>query len=128
MIMAKTATATTMNVDQFRAAGERAFGYGWQTKMADAFGVNPRTVRGYASGRDPVPSWLVERIGMMAAPGGDAAQMRRALVLAEAALAEGQENVAGVADPDAETDSVWSTPLREVRRALGLNEKTGAAL
>ena len=126
--MAKTATATTMNVDRFRAAGERAFGYGWQTKMADAFGVNPRTVRSYASGRDPVPSWLVAHLDKMNGASADVALMRLALVAAEAALAEGQENVAGVADPDEDPDSVWATPLRMVRRALGLNEKTGAAL
>lgn len=117
--------ATMMTVDQFRALGERLFGYGWQTKMAEAFEVNPRTIRAYASGRDPVPGWLVADLAKMGGA-GDAAQMRSALVLAEAALAEGQANVAGVADPDAEPTSVWAHPLRMVRRALGLDEKTGA--
>jgi hypothetical protein len=41
-----------------------------------------------------------------------------ALRLAEAALAEGQRNVAGTDDPNAEPDSTWAAPLRAVRAVL----------
>jgi len=38
-----------------RAAGELLYGSRWQSDLAEALGVSPRTVRHWASGARPVP-------------------------------------------------------------------------
>lgn len=47
-----------MNVEEFRDLGQRAFGWGWQSRLARLLGINSRTVRKWASGDTPVPSWV----------------------------------------------------------------------
>ncbi|WP_416398154.1 hypothetical protein [Allohahella sp. A8] len=51
-----------MNKDEFREAGQKLFGYGWQTRIAERIDVDGSTVRRWASGAVPVPgavaAWL----------------------------------------------------------------------
>ena len=44
-----------MTPSELRAAGRLLFGERWQTPLARALGVNPRTVRGWFSSRRPPP-------------------------------------------------------------------------
>ena len=44
-----------MTPTELRAAGRLLYGDRWQTPLARALGVNPRTVRGWFSGRRPSP-------------------------------------------------------------------------
>lgn len=44
-----------MTVAELREIGLKLFGYGWQTRIAEALGINPRTVRTWVAGADPVP-------------------------------------------------------------------------
>ena len=44
-----------MTPAELRAAGRLLYGDRWQTPLAQALGVNPRTVRGWFSGRRPPP-------------------------------------------------------------------------
>lgn len=41
------------------------------TDMAEHFGVNPRTVRSWESGRDSVPPWVAEGMGLLEAVAKD---------------------------------------------------------
>lgn len=50
--------ANEMTKEEFNAAAAELMGRGWQTRLANALGVNPRTVRRWASGEIPVPPWV----------------------------------------------------------------------
>jgi hypothetical protein len=47
-----------MTVDEFRAAGERLFGDGWQRQLAEYFDMRHDRVRQWASGKEPIPPWM----------------------------------------------------------------------
>lgn len=51
----RRAAPEPMGPEELRTIGERLWGYGWQSALARAFGVNPRTVRRWAAGDSPVP-------------------------------------------------------------------------
>ena len=44
-----------MTPNQLRKAGTELFGDNWQTPLAAALEVNPRTVRRYFAGDQPIP-------------------------------------------------------------------------
>ena len=44
-----------MTVAELRAAGEELYGYGWQTRIAEALEIDGSTVRRWVSGAVPVP-------------------------------------------------------------------------
>lgn len=45
-----------MTPERLREVGQALFGqWGWQTKMAQALGKKPRTVRRWVAGNTPVP-------------------------------------------------------------------------
>lgn len=45
-----------MTAKQLTEIGEKLYGRGWQTRMAEALGVDPSTVRRWVSGAVPVPT------------------------------------------------------------------------
>ena len=47
-----------MTCEELRAAGAALFGYGWQSRMAELFGVTPKTVNTWANGHNPIPEWV----------------------------------------------------------------------
>lgn len=51
----------------------------------------------------------------------DERELAAVLRKAERALAEGQRNVAGTDDPEAEPHSTWAEPLRDVRFLMAKN-------
>lgn len=55
-----------MTPDQLRAAGEALFGPRWQSDLAHALQVNPRTIRRWAAGSWPVPDGAERRIRELA--------------------------------------------------------------
>lgn len=44
-----------MNPKQLKDAGEKLYGYGWQTKLAKDLNVDGSTVRRWVSGAVPIP-------------------------------------------------------------------------
>lgn len=44
-----------MSVTELKVIGPRLYGYGWQTRMAEALNVDGSTVRRWVSGAVPVP-------------------------------------------------------------------------
>lgn len=54
-----------MTPDELRALGLALYGYEWQSPLARALGVTPRSVRFWASGQRPVPPPLVEKIAAL---------------------------------------------------------------
>lgn len=45
-----------MTPDELKDAGRQLYGeYGWQTRLAEALGVNGSTIRRYISGAIPIP-------------------------------------------------------------------------
>lgn len=47
--------------------GERLYGAGWQTKMADALGVHVTTVWRWLAGKSVMPRWRVEAVRKLGA-------------------------------------------------------------
>ena len=47
-----------MTIEAFRAACLARFGYGWQSKFARWAKINPRTVRKWVAGENPIPGWV----------------------------------------------------------------------
>jgi hypothetical protein len=56
-----------MTPTDLRTIGERLYGPRWQTKLARALPVNPRTVRRWLSGERQIRPLVAERIRAMAA-------------------------------------------------------------
>lgn len=54
-----------MNPEELRNAGEALFGPKWQTALARALPVNPRTVRAWLSGKRKMRPVIAERIKAM---------------------------------------------------------------
>jgi len=54
-----------MTVAELRAIGPEVFGYGWQTAIARALGVDPRTVRRWVSGGVPIPGSAAVALRLM---------------------------------------------------------------
>ena len=52
-----------MTLEEFRSVCVVRYGKGWQTKLAHHLGVNPRTVRRWASGEVPVPPAVSAQLG-----------------------------------------------------------------
>jgi hypothetical protein len=44
-----------MTADELKKIGKTLFGFGWQTRMAEALNVDGSTVRRWVSGAVPVP-------------------------------------------------------------------------
>lgn len=44
-----------MKSDELKKTGKRLYGYGWQTRLAEALGVDGSTVRRWVSGAVPIP-------------------------------------------------------------------------
>jgi DNA-binding transcriptional regulator YdaS (Cro superfamily) len=40
---------------ELKEIGERLYGYGWQTRLAERLGVDGSTVRRWVSGKSPIP-------------------------------------------------------------------------
>ena len=72
-----------MASSELRAIGERVYGHGWQTRLAERLEVAARTVRRWAAG-DPIPPGAAEDIRSLAA---DADEQRRLEDEAYAAVA-----------------------------------------
>ena len=51
-----------MTLPEFRAVALALYGHEWQSPLARALGVTPRTVRRWASGESPLPGWLEEKL------------------------------------------------------------------
>lgn len=47
-----------MTPDQLAAVGSALFGPTWQTRLANAIGVNDRTLRRWASGENVIPVYV----------------------------------------------------------------------
>ncbi len=54
-----------MTPDELKAHGQRLYGHRWQTKLAVAVGVAPRTVRRWAKGDRAIPEPVVRLIGTL---------------------------------------------------------------
>ncbi len=52
-----------MRIEEFRAVCIARFRENWQTKLARSLGVNPRTVRRWASGEVPIPPTVAAHLG-----------------------------------------------------------------
>lgn len=50
--------ANEMTKEDFCATAAKLMGRGWQTRLANALGVNPRTVNRWANGEISVPPWV----------------------------------------------------------------------
>jgi len=48
--------------EEFKAAGLALYGHDWQSALARAIGVTPRSVRRWASGEVVVPDWMEEKL------------------------------------------------------------------
>ena len=59
---ANPAGATNMTAEELKTIGPKLFGYGWQTRMAEALGIDGSTVRRYVSGAVPIPGPVVAAI------------------------------------------------------------------
>lgn len=44
-----------MAPEDLKIIGDRLYGYGWQTRLAEALGVDSRTVRRWVSGARKIP-------------------------------------------------------------------------
>jgi hypothetical protein len=53
-------------IDDFKRVGEDLFGYGWQTRLAAALGVDGSTVRRWVGSALPVPPNVTAYLAMMA--------------------------------------------------------------
>lgn len=51
-----------LTVEEFRALGLALYGYGWQSALARALGVNSRTVQRWSGAETPLPDWLEGKI------------------------------------------------------------------
>lgn len=51
-----------MSPDLLRETGEALFGSRWQTELAEALGINDRTLRRWHSGQNTCPPWLAEEL------------------------------------------------------------------
>lgn len=51
--------------ERLREVAEPHFGERWQTPLARVLGVDPRTIRRFASGETPIPSGVEQRIEML---------------------------------------------------------------
>lgn len=51
-----------MTREEFRAMSLGLYGHDWQSPLARALGVTPRSVRRWASGEVPVPPWMAEKL------------------------------------------------------------------
>jgi hypothetical protein len=47
-----------MTPDELAAVGSSLFGPTWQTRLANALGVNDRTLRRWASGENAIPAYV----------------------------------------------------------------------
>ena len=56
-----------MTNEEFCAAGERLYGYGWQTALSKALGVNDRTVRRWVSGSTDIPKMVETAVNSLIA-------------------------------------------------------------
>ena len=56
------AGSTNMKAEELKAIGPKLFGFGWQTRMAEALGVEGSTVRRWVSGAVPIPGPAVAAI------------------------------------------------------------------
>jgi hypothetical protein len=54
-----------MTPNELAAAGERLYGARWQTPLAAALGVNPRTLRRWVSGQNAIPETVDADIGTL---------------------------------------------------------------
>lgn len=45
-----------MQKEELKRIGPRLYGFGWQTRMAEALGVDTSTVRRWVSGAVPIPN------------------------------------------------------------------------
>jgi hypothetical protein len=55
-----------MKPGEFCTLGEQAYGAGWQTKLARAVPVNPRTVRRWVAGKCRIPSDVADDLRALA--------------------------------------------------------------
>lgn len=55
-----------MTTDHFKALGAELFGYGWQTRLARALGMEGSTIRRWVSGSVPVAPSAISFLEMMA--------------------------------------------------------------
>lgn len=67
-----------LTVQEFRALGDRLFGYGWQSALARRYGVHSRTVRRWASGKAAIPVWIQQALRDLDAAGGPAREQEGA--------------------------------------------------
>lgn len=51
-----------MTADELARAGRRLYGHGWHGRLAEALGVNLRTLQRWASGRNEVPGSVAEDV------------------------------------------------------------------
>lgn len=68
-----------MTPSELRSIGERVFGHGWQTRLAEHLEVSARTVRRWAAG-EPIPAGAAEEIRSLvriAPPAGDLSEDER---------------------------------------------------
>jgi len=56
-----------MHTDRFKEVGEDLFGYGWQTRLAGALGMDPSTIRRWVSGAVPVTPSAEAFLGVLSA-------------------------------------------------------------
>lgn len=54
-----------MTKEELAAMAHAMFGMDWQSPLARALDVNPRTVRRWAAGTTPVPDWLPARMASL---------------------------------------------------------------
>ncbi len=51
-----------MEAGEFRDIGERLYGHGWKSRLADILEIDSRSVRRWASGEWPIPSEIADVI------------------------------------------------------------------
>ena len=51
-----------MTPDELKDHGQRLYGHRWQTKLAVALGINPRTVRRWVAGESAVGRFVAKEI------------------------------------------------------------------
>lgn len=56
-----------MTAAELRKLGEKAYGWGWQTRLARELGMSLRQVQRYAAGTTPVPAPTARLIGIICA-------------------------------------------------------------